>query len=144
MIRVKIKRIEKVLPLPQYQTSGSVGFDMYSRIDATVLPDEIKILPSNLIIEVPKGHMLVLASRSSLSIKKGLRLSNSIGIIDQDYHGAEDEIGIQVYNFTKDPIEVKRGERITQGLFIPVELAKWEEVEEIKKQSRGGFGSTGT
>ena len=141
-MKVKIKRLDKSLPLPDYHTKGAVAFDIYSRVDEISGPHGRKIVPSNLIIEVPKGYVLVLAARSSLS-KKGLRLSNGIGIIDQDYHGPQDEISILLNNFTDQSVEVKKGERIAQGFIIPVEKADWEEVPEIKKESRGGFGSTG-
>ncbi len=141
-MKVKIKRLDKSLPLPDYHTKGAVAFDIYSRVDEIIGPHGRKIVPSNLIIEVPKGYVLVLAARSSLS-KKGLRLSNGIGIIDQDYHGPQDEISILLNNFTDQSVEVKKGERIAQGFIIPVEKADWEEVPEIKKESRGGFGSTG-
>lgn len=141
-MKVKIKRIDQSLPLPQYQTNGSVAFDVGSRVDAVLQPGEVKILPSNLIIEVPAGHVLILSARSSLA-NKGLKLANGIGVIDQDFHGREDEIGILLHNFTASPVEVKKGERLAQGLIIPVERVEWDEVDEIKKTSRGGFGSTG-
>ena len=141
-MKVKIKRIDQSLPLPQHQTNGSVAFDVGSRVDAVLQPGEVKILPSNLIIEVPAGHVLILSARSSLA-NKGLKLANGIGVIDQDFHGREDEIGILLHNFTASPVEVKKGERLAQGLIIPVERVEWDEVDEIKKTSRGGFGSTG-
>lgn len=130
------------MPMPEYQTPDSVAFDLYSREDIKIEPHGRATAPSNLIIEVPKGHFLMIAARSSLS-KKGLILSNGIGIIDQDYHGRDDEIGILLYNLSEQPVEIKRGERIAQGLILPIETAEWQEVEEIKKDSRGGFGSTG-
>ncbi|MBI2623273.1 MAG: dUTP diphosphatase [Candidatus Liptonbacteria bacterium] len=141
-MKVKIIRIEKDLPLPEYHTEGAVAFDMYSRIDAVLAPKELKIVPSNLIIEVPKGYCLLLAPRSSTPRKKGLVLRGS-NLIDQDYHGPNDEIGLALYNFTDAPAEIKRGERIAQGLIIPIVRAEWEEVAQIKESSRGGFGSTG-
>lgn len=141
-MNIRIKRIDKSLPLPKYQTEGSVAFDIYSREGATIKPGEVKSAASNLIIEVPKGYALLIASRSSLS-RKGLMLANGVGIIDQDYHGEKDEIGILLYNATHEVVEIKRGERIAQGLVIPIQKAEWEEVDEIKKDSRGGFGSTG-
>lgn len=141
-MKVQIKRIDTSLPLPEYQTGGSVAFDLYSRIDATISSHSTQILPSNLIIAVPKGYCLVIAARSS-SHKKGLLPANGIGIIDQDYSGEEDEIGILVYNFTDHAVEVKKGERIAQGLVLPVERVEWEEGEEMRGKSRGGFGSTG-
>lgn len=142
-MKIKIVRIDKSLPLPEYQTSGAVAFDIYSREAAVIQPKELKILPSNLIIEVPQGHALVLAARSSLGKKKGLVLRNAIGVIDQDFHGPNDEIGIMVFNFTQDAVSVERGERIAQGMIVPVARAHWEEVDIIKADSRGGYGSTG-
>lgn len=142
-MKVRIVRIDKSLPLPKYHTEGAVAFDLYSREEATIQPGEMKLLPSNFIIEVPAGHALILAARSSLSKRKGLMLANGVGVIDQDYHGPEDETGILVRNFTDVPVTVERGERIAQGLIMPIEKAEFEEKNSIKEESRGGFGSTG-
>ncbi|OGZ52598.1 MAG: hypothetical protein A3B25_04040 [Candidatus Ryanbacteria bacterium RIFCSPLOWO2_01_FULL_48_26] len=141
-MKIKITRVERDLPLPDYHTEGAVAFDFYSRVDTTLAPREKKILPSNFIIEVPVGHVLIVAARSGTP-KKGIMLANNIGLIDQDYHGPADEIGIWVWNFTDAPIEIKRGDRIAQGLIVPIVRAEFEEVAQIKESSRGGFGSTG-
>ncbi|MBI5221035.1 MAG: dUTP diphosphatase [Candidatus Liptonbacteria bacterium] len=141
-MQVRIKRVDATLPLPQYQTAGAAAFDLYSRIDTVMEPKIPKLLPTNLIIEVPPGHVLILSARSS-TMKRGLALRNAIGVIDQDFHGPEDEVFLPVYNFTDAPVKIKRGERIAQGMIIPVERAEWQEVEKIKDDSRGGFGSTG-
>jgi dUTP pyrophosphatase len=69
---------------------------------------------------------------------------HSIGVIDQDYCGPDDEILIQVQSISETPITVERGERIAQGIFVKVEQANWEEVDDHGAVSRGGFGSTGT
>lgn len=141
-MKVKIVRIDKTLPLPQYHTEGSAAFDVCSRINAEIRPGETQLLPSNLIVEVPKGHVLMITARSSL-FKKGLILANGVGIIDQDYNGPADEIKTAVYNFSDKPVEIKKSERIAQGLILPIERAEWVEVDIIKNESRGGFGSTG-
>lgn len=143
-MNVHISRVDPSLPLPEYHTPGAVAFDIYTREDATIPPHEYRLLPSNLVIAVPAGYALILAARSGLA-KKGLTLPNGIGVIDQDYHGPDDEIGILVYNFTSETVVVKRGDRLTQGLIVPVAKAEWEEVprDTIKEASRGGFGSTG-
>ena len=141
-MKVKICRIDKDLPLPEYHTKGAVAFDLIAREDTNVPPKEIILIPSNNIIKTPPGFALVLAPRSSMPKKTGLSFPHSIGIIDQDYCGSEDEIKIQVYNFTKKDVMIKKGDRIAQGIFIPIEKAEWKEVDLIKKPSRGGFGST--
>lgn len=140
-MEVNIVRLDKSLPLPEYKTDGAVAFDFYTRIDATLKPNLNTLLPSNFIIEVPNGHALIIAERSG-TFKKGIRLANSIGVIDQDYHGPEDEISLAVYNYTDKSITIPKGERIAQGLIIPIQKAKWVEQESLKETSRGGFGST--
>lgn len=141
-MRLKIKRVDKSLPLPEYKTKGSVAFDIYSRIVETIKPREIKYLPSNLIIQVPKGYFLMIAARSSTH-KKGLFMANGIGVLDQDYCGPEDEILIPLYNFTNKKVIVKKGDRIAQGILTPIKKAEWQEIKMITEKSRGGFGSTG-
>jgi len=142
-MQVRIKRINKDIPLPAYETSGSVGFDILAREDSSIPAKEISMVPSNLIVEVPKGYMLVVASRSSTPMKKGLTPPHGFGIIDHDYCGPEDEIKVLVYNFTDTEVRITRGEKIAQGVFVKIDKFSWEEVDEISLESRGGFGSTG-
>jgi dUTP pyrophosphatase len=142
-MNVKIKRIDKTLPLPVYETKGSVGFDFLAREKIAIPPKSLALIPANVIVEVPFGYMLVVSSRSSTPKKKGLLTPHGIGIIDHDYCGPNDEIKIQVYNFSELDVNVEKGEKIAQGVFVRIDKFKWEEVDEIKKESRGGFGSTG-
>lgn len=142
-MQVKIKRLDLSLPLPQYHTAGSAGFDLSARIETTILPKQIARIPSGLIIGTPTGYMLTIAARSSLASKKGLMLANGIGTIDSDYCGPDDEILISVHNFSDQTVVVEKGERIAQGMFLKIEQGEWVEVEEMATNSRGGFGSTG-
>ena len=142
-MKVKIKRIDKSLPLPVYETNGSVGFDIIAREDNVVPSKEISMIPSNLIVEVPPKYMLVVASRSSTPSKKGLTPPHGFGIIDHDYCGPKDEIKVLVYNFSDSDVEIKRGEKIAQGVFVRIDKFEWEEMDEMEGESRGGFGSTG-
>ena len=142
-MKVRIKRIDKELPLPKYETEGACGFDLVIREDRVIEPNSAMVLPTNIIVEVPEGYMLAVLSRSSLVKKTGLIVPHGFGVLDQDYHGPEDEVMLLVYNPTSQPIEVKRGDRLGQGVFVRVDTAKWEEVDEdLKNKSRGGFGST--
>lgn len=143
----KIRLIDTALPLPNYESSGACAFDIYSRSEQTIMPKAIALLPTNLIITVPTGYGLIIAPRSSLARKKGLVIPNSIGIIDQDYHGDEDEIMLQVMNITDDLVTVTAGERLAQGFFVALPQVQWQLEGERPSQptatSRGGFGSTG-
>ena len=142
-MNVEIKRIDKSLPLPKYHTKGSVGFDFYVRETTKIKAKSLGLVPLNNIIKIPKGFVLLLFARSSLAKKTGLILSNSVGVIDQDYCGNEDEIKAGVYNFIDEDVIVEKGFRLAQGLILPVAIAEFVEVEDMEKKNRGGFGSTG-
>ena len=94
-------------------------------------------------MEVPPGYFLAIVARSSTPLKRGLMVANGVGVIDPDYSGPEDEIMIQVLNFTDEPVDVRRGDRLAQGLILQATQVTWEEVDALKGPSRGGFGSTG-
>lgn len=142
-MQVKIKRLDKTLPLPEYHTAGSVGFDLYSRIDAVIPPKNAMLLPTNFIFETPPGYMLSIVPRSSLFKKKGLRMPNSVGVVDQDYCGENDECSLYMENTTDHDVEIKKGERLCQGIFIKIDKAEWNEADQMTDRSRGGWGSTG-
>lgn len=142
-VKIKIKRIDVTLPLPEYKTMGAAAFDLYAREDALIQPQTLGYIPTNLIIRTPPGYVLLMASRSSTP-KRGLIIPHGIGIVDADYCGNEDELKCQVYNITKKPVFVARGERIGQALFMKFgKVSQWKEQKEMNKKSRGGFGSTG-
>lgn len=140
-MKVKIKRIDKNLPLPGYHTTGAVAFDLYSRIDINIKPKTLERLPTNIIVEIPIGFMLEIKDRSSTLKKKGLLVTT--GYIDNDYCGEDDEILLQVYNITDEEVKIEKGERLGQGAFIKIDTAEWEEVDKMEDKSRGGFGTTG-
>ncbi|MFA6603748.1 MAG: dUTP diphosphatase [Patescibacteria group bacterium] len=143
MINLEISRIDPTLPLPTYATPGSVAFDIYAREETAIAPAKLALIPSNLIVRVPEGYVLLLASRSSTPLKKGLLTPHGIGIVDQDFCGPTDEMKVQVYNFTAAEVVIKRGERIAQALVLPVAKCDLVEVE-MTGASRGGYGSTGS
>ena len=144
VMQVAITCVDNTLPLPKYESHGAVGFDLITRETTTIQPKEIALVPGNVIVQVPEGYALFIFPRSSLPRKKALVCPHSIGVIDQDYHGPEDEIFVQVQNVSDEPVTVERGERIAQGIFVKVEQAEWQEVDDHNADTRGGFGSTGT
>jgi dUTP pyrophosphatase len=142
-MNVKIKRIDKNLPLPEYQTKGAAAFDLYSRIDMEIKPGEIALVPTNLVVETPMGYGLFLAPRSSTPRKKGLMMPHSLGIVDPDYSGEEDEVMLQYKNFTSEVVKIEKGERIGQAFFVETPRVTFTEVDKMDNENRGGFGSTG-
>ena len=138
---VRVRRVDKELPLPEYKTGGAVAFDLVSRVSMTILPRGVAYIPLNVAIEIPKGYMIMLAARSSLH-KKGLMLANGVGIIDEDFCGNDDEYHAALYNFTEKPVSIERGARLLQGIIKKYEKADWQEVHDLENPTRGGFGST--
>src|SRR3989344_5252144 len=128
-MKVKIKRIDKELPLPKYETAGSVAFDLSARVDAEIAPHSIGRIPANVVVDIPEGYMLLVKDRSSTPMKKGLICT--VGFVDQDYCGPEDELTLQFYNFKNEPVIIKRGERLGQAAFVPIAKPDWEEVDEM-------------
>jgi len=143
-LSVRIRRLRSAVALPEYQTAGAAGFDLAASDDVTVQPGAVALIPTGLVIETPPGYFLGVFARSSTPLKRGLMVANGVGVVDSDYCGPRDEVKIAVMNFTAAPVEVKAGDRIAQGLFIPVARAEWQESDEdLRDGSRGGFGATG-
>jgi dUTP pyrophosphatase len=142
-MRIRIRRLHPHVPLPQYQTSGCAAFDLAASESMTIAPAEVCLIPTGLVIEVPQGMFLGIFARSSTPLKRGLMVANGVGIVDPDYCGPRDEVKIAVLNVTSAPVTVAAGDRIAQGVFLPAPRVSWEEVQELKTESRGGFGETG-
>ncbi|MFT4250467.1 MAG: dUTP diphosphatase [Candidatus Woesearchaeota archaeon] len=145
-MRVRIQTIGDT-PMPEYQTSGAVAFDLQAREETTIPARSLGLIPTGLIIETPREHALLVCARSSTPKKKGLLIPHGIGIIDQDYCGEQDEIQLQYYNFTDEDVLIKKHERCGQAMFLRVDKADFEKIHltqtTFSETSRGGFGSTG-
>ena len=129
---------------PGTGTSGSAGVDVRSAITARLEHGDRTAIPTGLFLEIPEGHFGMLVPRSSTG-RKGLRLANTVGIIDSDYRG---EVTIAAVIDNPDGMEISKGDRIAQILVVPytqVALTQVEELNELEKTERGGagFGSTG-
>jgi len=142
-MRLKIKRLDPTVSLPAYGTDEAAGFDLAAAHDLTVAPRHIALVRTGVVIEVPSGHCLAIFARSSTPLKRGLLVANGVGIVDPDYSGPEDEVMIQVLNVTDAAVQVRRGDRLAQGIILPAPRVRWQEVKEIGDVTRGGFGSTG-
>ncbi|MDZ4243704.1 MAG: dUTP diphosphatase [Candidatus Doudnabacteria bacterium] len=141
-MKIRIKRFDTSLSLPQYETDGAVAFDFRVRVPQTILPRGHAYVPLNVAIEIPRGYTLIMAPRSSLH-KRGLIPYNSIGVFDEDFCGDADEYKAILYNVTDEPVTIEKGARLMQGFLKQYERAEWEEVSEMNRANRGGIGSTG-
>ena len=143
MRNVEITLVHENAKIPKYQTEGSAAFD-FAIVEATTIePNKIAKVRTGLIILTPKDHALIIASRSSNPIKKGIDMANSIGVVDSDYAGPEDEIFLLLKNITESPVTLLPGDRVAQGLFVPITHATFTEAKRPDQKNRGGHGSTG-
>lgn len=142
-MKVQFKLNHPLAQVPEYKTSGAVAFDIAIVEDAIIEPRQMTKIRTGLVVNVPNNHALLIISRSSNPMKKGIDLANSVGVIDSDYCGPNDELKLLVENITDEIVELKAGDRIAQGLFTPVSRPSFEQVEEMEAPDRGGFGTTG-
>jgi dUTP pyrophosphatase len=142
-MRLKIKRLNAAVGLPQPATGHAAGFDLAAAVDIEIPPRTIRLVGTGLVIAVPDGYFLGIFARSSTPIKRGLMVANGVGVVDADYCGPDDEVRIQLLNFTDAAVLVRKGDRLAQGIVLPAPRVDWEEVSEMNVPTRGGFGSTG-
>ena len=145
-LNVKIK-LTRGMTAPEYATEGSAAVDLRAALDegevVTIAPGARALIPTGLSISPETSDVVaVIAGRSGLGVKKGVTLANSIGVIDSDYRG---EIQVCLINRGDEPFEVRRGDRIAQMMFLPVETASFLVCESLDETERGagGFGHTG-
>jgi len=143
MIKIKIKTLDKSLPLPKYAHKGDAGLDLFSAIDCIIKPYERKLVPTGIKVVIPSGYAGFVQPRSGLAIKHGIALVNSPGLIDSGYRG---EICIIMINLDKDTeFSIKKGDKICQLVVQKIEEVILIESNDIEESDRGedGFGSTG-
>ena len=134
------------LPLPRYATAGSAGMDLHAAItqDLHLMPGERALVPTGIRLALPEGCEAQVRPRSGLALRHGLALVNSPGTIDSDYRST---VGVLLINLGREPVRIRRGDRIAQLVVAPVLRVEWEEIAPgtLPPTLRGenGFGSTG-
>ena len=139
-----VSSVEKDYPLPKRATSSSAGYDLSSLYDYEIKPGEITLIATGVKAKMPANEALFVFPRSSLAIKTGLMMSNGVGVVDADYYNNPNNEGhlmIPLYNFTDKEVLVKKGERVSQGIFVKYGVAVDDEANGTKRT--GGFGSSG-
>lgn len=127
--------------LPRRATSGSAGYDFIAPYDFTLGVGEEIIIDTGIRARIADGWVLVILPRSGSGFKFGVRLANTVGVIDSDYFNADNEghIKIKLVGAAK-PFSVKAGDAFAQGIFLPYGIT---EDDDCTGERRGGFGSTG-
>jgi dUTP pyrophosphatase len=145
-VTVRIKRLKgcEDLPLPAYETEGSVGLDLRAAVNGEVVlqPGEIRFVPTGVAISLPRGFEAQIRPRSGIALKHGVGMVNAPGTIDSDYRG---EIGLILINWGTRPFEIRRGDRVAQMVVGRAWKAAMVEVDDLDATSRGegGFGHSG-
>jgi len=133
------------LPLPRYMTPGAAGMDLLAELEAEIVlaPGERRLVPTGLAVAIPSGFEGQVRPRSGLAARDGLTVLNAPGTIDADYRG---ELQVLLVNLGREPVRVRRGDRIAQLVVGPVARVAWLEVAALPESARGagGFGSTDT
>lgn len=142
VMNLKFKKLNSEATLPKYQTSAASGFDLCSTEDIQLESGKVSLVSTGLSVEIPEGYELQIRARSGLAAKKGVFLVNGIGTIDADYRG---ELKVILSTCAEQAVDIKKGDRIAQGVLMKVEQAAIVEVSELSETQRGsgGFGSTG-
>jgi dUTP pyrophosphatase len=142
-VRIQVRRLDPELPLPAYAHPGDAGADLVAAVDVELAPGERALVPTGVAIAVPEGYAAFVHPRSGLAVRHGLALVNAPGTIDAGYRG---EVKVALVNLDpREPVRLRRGDRIAQLVVQPVERVDFAEVEALPGSARaaGGFGSTG-
>lgn len=143
MVDIPIVRLDPDLPLPAYAHPGDAGLDLRSRVDVVVPPAGGRVLvPTGVAIAIPEGHAGWVLPRSGLALNHGIALVNAPGLIDAAYRG---ELKVILLNTDPStPFEVHRGDRIAQLVIQRFATVRWDVVDSLEGDDRGGgFGHTG-
>lgn len=134
------------IDFPMYATEGAAAMDLRACIETptTLPPGGRALFKTGIAINMmDPGLVAIVASRSGLSLKHGVRVAQGIGVIDADYHG---EIAVILANDDDEPHVIQPGDRIAQLLFQPVIQVALQYVDDfstVTVRGAGGFGSTG-
>lgn len=146
-MKIEITKLNKNSKIPIRATRGSAGFDLFTCIDGPEIiidPGETKTIKTGIAVAIPDGSFGMICSRSGLSTKFGIIITNSPGIIDADYRG---ELMCILRNISQKSFAVEDGMRVAQLLIMKHTIdAEFQEVPILSTKTdrnNKGFGSTG-
>ena len=138
-------KIKDEATLPHKGTHQAACYDLYACVDypLKIEPKERVLVPTGLVLDIPRGFSARIHTRSSWAAIKGIGLSVSQGIIDSDY---VKEVFVPMVNNTNKYFYIHNGDRVAQLELVReiiTEIYETEERPEQKTDRDGGFGSTG-
>lgn len=143
-----VVRLDRDLPMPSRAHDGDAGVDLFSAVDVELAPGHRSLVPTGIAVAIPHGMVGLIHPRSGLATRVGLSIVNTPGTVDAGYRG---EIKVTLINLDpREPIVVRRGDRIAQLLVQRVELPELVEVTSFDEaglaettRGAGGHGSSG-
>lgn len=166
VISIPIEICREGAKLPAYATDGSGAMDIYSPEEYVIGPGESIMIPIGIKVDIPIGYGLLIQPRSGLSRKSKIRIPNTPGLIDSDYH---EEIGVIIENIDSPVKDIQlelgdngeiidgtlhgssftigKGERFAQMRLVEIPLVNWLPVSSLgsfENDHGKGFGGTGT
>ena len=139
----ELKKIYDKIELPKRSTSGSAGYDIHFPLPIVDIPAGSSIgIPTGIRCKMENGWVGLIYPRSSLGIKNGLTILNTIPVIDEDYAYSDNEghILLFVKNNGNKTLEMTQGLRIVQMVFTPYGTTI---NDDVTAKRNGGVGSTG-
>ena len=138
-------KIGREIPAPYYASAGAAALDLHACLEGpvTIPAGGRTVIPTGIAIALPSpAYVALVFARSGLGIKKGIALSNGVGVIDSDYRG---ELRVGLQNSGAEEYTVQPGDRIAQLAVVPVLQVELEQAETLDETERGtgGLGSTG-
>ena len=135
---MKVKLMDGAF-MPTRAHKTDAGLDLMSPIDVCIPSNSSAVIDTGVCVELPKDTVGMVKSKSGLNTKHGI---TSEGVIDVGYTGS---IRVKLYNHSNNWYQVKRGDKISQLVIMPILTPALELVDELEATERGdnGFGSTG-
>lgn len=139
----RLKEIYENIKLPHRATAYSAGYDIYTTVDFKLNPGETVKIPTGIRCRMDGDYGLFIFPRSGLGFKFRLQLNNTVGVIDSDYYGSDNEghIFIKITNDSNEnkSVELKEGDAFVQGIFLQYGITEDDDASGVRN---GGFGST--
>lgn len=138
---ILVKVLDRTINPPSRAHETDAGIDLRASYTTRILPHETAVVPLNAACAIPAGYVGLLCVRSGIARKRGLAMTNGVGVIDADYRGPITALLLNTGNTAQT---VERGERIAQLVVVPC-LTDYRLTDELGETERGagGFGSTG-
>ncbi len=139
----ELKSMYDDIKLPHRATAFSAGYDIYTPFDFTLKPGETIKVPTGIRCRINDDYALFLFPRSGLGFKYRLQLNNTVGVVDADYYGSDNEghIFVKITNDSNEnkTVDLKTGDAFAQGIFLQYGITEDDDATGVRN---GGFGST--